>query len=139
MLQRRAVQKLHGDKSLPLLFAYVINRADVRVIQCGCCLRFALKPCERPWVAGNSFGQEFQRNETMQPRVLSFVDHAHPTTTELLDDAVVRDGLADHLGGEGIWVAMVGLPRELVNRTQDTTVRWARSKIAQIAGVESHI
>jgi len=32
----------------------------------------------------------------MQPRVLGLIDHTHPTTPELLDDAVVRDGLADH-------------------------------------------
>src|ERR1700730_10650244 len=33
----------------------------------------------------------------MQPSVLGLVHHTHPATTELLDDAVVRDGLADHL------------------------------------------
>jgi hypothetical protein len=32
----------------------------------------------------------------MQTRVFSLVDHTHPATTELLNDAVVRDGLADH-------------------------------------------
>ena len=32
----------------------------------------------------------------MQSRVLGLVDNAHPATAELLDDAVVRDGLADH-------------------------------------------
>jgi hypothetical protein len=32
----------------------------------------------------------------MQTRVFSFVDHTHPTATQLLDDAVVRDGLPDH-------------------------------------------
>jgi hypothetical protein len=32
----------------------------------------------------------------MQPGVLSLVDHTHPETAELLDDAIVRDGLVDH-------------------------------------------
>ena len=32
----------------------------------------------------------------MQPRVLGFVHHAHPTAAQLFDDAVVRDGLPDH-------------------------------------------
>jgi hypothetical protein len=40
-------------------------------------------------------GQEFQRNKTAKLRVLGFVNHAHTATAELLDDAVVRDGLAD--------------------------------------------
>jgi hypothetical protein len=32
----------------------------------------------------------------METRVLSFVDNTHATTAELFDDAVMRDGLADH-------------------------------------------
>jgi len=32
----------------------------------------------------------------VQPSVLGLVDDTHPSTAELLDDAVVRDGLADH-------------------------------------------
>ncbi len=43
MLQRHAVQKLHGDECLPVLFPNVINRADIGVIQRRCGLRFALK------------------------------------------------------------------------------------------------
>ena len=35
----------------------------------------------------------------MPPRVLGFIDHTHPATAQLLDDAVVRDRLADELGG----------------------------------------
>jgi hypothetical protein len=31
----------------------------------------------------------------MEPYVLSLVDDTHATAAELLDDAVVRDGLAD--------------------------------------------
>ena len=33
MLQRRAVQKLHGKERLPVHFANVVNRANVGVIQ----------------------------------------------------------------------------------------------------------
>jgi hypothetical protein len=32
----------------------------------------------------------------MEGYVLSFIDHTHPAAAELFDDAVVRDGLADH-------------------------------------------
>ena len=34
------------------------------------------------------------------PSVLSLVNHTHPAATQLLDDAVVRDGLADQLERE---------------------------------------
>jgi hypothetical protein len=32
----------------------------------------------------------------MQAAVLSLVNHTHATTAQFLDNAVVRDGLADH-------------------------------------------
>jgi hypothetical protein len=47
-------------------------------------------------VLGNFVRQEFQGDKAMQPRVFGFVDHAHAATTEFVDNAVVRDSLADH-------------------------------------------
>jgi hypothetical protein len=32
----------------------------------------------------------------MELGVLRFIDNTHPTAAQLLDDAVVRNGLADH-------------------------------------------
>jgi hypothetical protein len=32
----------------------------------------------------------------VQADVFSFVHHPHPAAAQLLDDAVMRDGLADH-------------------------------------------
>jgi hypothetical protein len=32
----------------------------------------------------------------MQLYILGFVNHTHPATAQLLDDAVVRNGLPDH-------------------------------------------
>ncbi len=42
MLQRQPVQKLHGDKRVTILLANVVDRADIRMIQCG--RRFCLSP-----------------------------------------------------------------------------------------------
>jgi hypothetical protein len=36
-----------------------------------------------------------QGDKAMQLHILGLVDHAHPAATELLDDAVMRDGFAD--------------------------------------------
>jgi hypothetical protein len=58
------------------------------------------------------FRQEFQGDETTQLGVLGLVDHAHPATAELLDDAVVRDGLADHSA------EMLGLEWTQVNEAE---------------------
>ena len=51
---------------------------------------------QRLRVPGDLFGQKLQGDEAVQPSVLGLVDHTHAATAELLDDAVVRDGLADH-------------------------------------------
>jgi len=45
--------------------------------------------------------QELQSNKAVQLHVLRLVDHTHPATAEFLDNAVVRDGLANHSEDEG--------------------------------------
>ena len=47
-------------------------------------------------ISGHFFGQELERDEAVQPRVLGLVHDSHAAAAELLDDAVVRDCLADH-------------------------------------------
>src|ERR1700677_3519922 len=71
------------------------------MVQGGCGLGFTLKSGERLRITGDSFRQEFQCNETMKARVLSLVDHTHPAAAQLLDNAVMRDGLADHEWAQG--------------------------------------
>jgi hypothetical protein len=97
VLECKAVQKLHGDEGLAILFADVVDGANVGVIQRGRSLSFALKAGERLWVARNVIGKKLEGDEAMQPRVFRFIDDTHPTTAELLDDAIVGDGLADHI------------------------------------------
>ena len=41
--------------------------------------------------------EELQRDKAMKLRVFGLIHHTHPTTAEFLNDAVVRDGLADHV------------------------------------------
>jgi hypothetical protein len=45
--------------------------------------------------------QEFQGDESAKPTIFGFVNDAHSSATQLLDNAVVRNGLADHQ--EIIW------------------------------------
>ena len=40
--------------------------------------------------------QEFQSYEAAELDILSLVDDTHTTTAQLFNDAVMRDGLADH-------------------------------------------
>ena len=98
VLQRLAVEKLHGDEGLAVLLADFIDGADVGMIQGGSGLRFALKSLQRLRVLGDISGRNFRATKRPQPRVLGLVDHAHAAAAEFFDDAVVRDGLADHSG-----------------------------------------
>jgi hypothetical protein len=47
-------------------------------------------------ISGYILRQKLQRDETAEASILGSEDDSHPTTTELLDDAVMRDGLTNH-------------------------------------------
>ena len=96
MLERLTIQKLHRDKCLGILFADVIDGADVGVIQGRRSLRLATEAAEALGIARDFVRQKLQGDETVQARVLGLVNHTHAAAAELLDDAVMRDGLVDH-------------------------------------------
>jgi len=75
----------------------------------------ALETGQRLGVSRNFRRQELQGDKSMQPRVLGLVDHTHPAAAQLLDDAVVRDGLADQFDNSSPWTAILGWPHRQVN------------------------
>src|SRR5271156_1466826 len=95
MLQGRAFQKLHGNKSLPVFLADIVDGADVRMIQSRSSLGFALKAAESLGIFGDFVGEEFERHKAAQSYVFSFVDDAHASAADFFNDAVVRNGLSD--------------------------------------------
>ena len=97
MLERLSLQQLHGDEVLTVRFVDLINRADVRMIERGGSEGFPLKSFTGGRIVLHLSGQELQRDMAMQLEVFGLVDHTHPAATELREDAIVRDGLADHL------------------------------------------
>src|SRR5208282_5240136 len=99
------VQELHRNERLAVLVVNLVDRADVRVVQSGSGTRLATESFECLRVAGKVVWQEFQGDEAMQLYVLSLVDNTHPAAAQLLDNAVVRDGLTDH----GAQADMVGM------------------------------
>jgi hypothetical protein len=99
-LQGLAVHEFHGDKLPPILLANIVDRADVRMIERRGGLGFAPKTFKGLLVLGQLFGEEFEGDGPMQSRVLGPVDDTHPSPAQLLDDEVMRDGLADHRAGE---------------------------------------
>jgi hypothetical protein len=59
-------------------------------------LGFALKAGEGLRIVSDIFRKEFKGYETVEARVFRFVDDAHASAAEIFDDAVMRDGLANH-------------------------------------------
>src|SRR5690349_880602 len=73
-----------------------MNGADVGMVQRRCRLRLALEAGERLRISGQLVRQELESDEAVEARVFRFVDHAHTASAQLLDYAIVRDGLANH-------------------------------------------
>ncbi len=96
VLERLALQKLHGDEGLTLVLVYVVDGADVSVIEGGSGLGFTPEAFLSLVVGEQPHRQELQRDGSVEARVLGFVDDTHTPAAELLDDPVVGDGLADH-------------------------------------------
>src|SRR5215472_15200843 len=102
-LQGHAVQELHDDEGLTVLFPDLVYGADVRMVQGGSCLRLPLEARQCLRVFGDFIRQEFQGDKAMQRYVFSLIDDPHAATAELLQYAVMRYGLADKLGGSRHW------------------------------------
>src|SRR5208337_2729824 len=77
MLQRCAVEVLHDDVGLAVLLAYVVDGADIGMIEGGCGSSLAAEALERLAVSGYIFGEEFEGDEAVEAGVLGFVHDAH--------------------------------------------------------------
>ena len=58
-------------------------------------LRFPLESRERWRILRHFVRKELQRNKPFQSGIFGLIHHAHPAATKSLQDAVVRDGLAN--------------------------------------------
>ncbi len=56
--------------------------------------RFASEAAQHLRVSGHFLGQEFEGDKATEIYILGLVDYSHPAA-QLLQDAIVRDGLAD--------------------------------------------
>src|SRR5579859_4413485 len=98
MVERLAFEQLHGDEALAIRFADVIEGTDVGMVQGGGGAGLALKALERLRIARKIFRKKFERDVAAQASVLGLVNDAHAACAQLGENAVVRDGLADHAG-----------------------------------------
>src|SRR5215831_16936692 len=97
MLQRAARQELERDEGLAALLTDVVHRADARMIQSRRGLGFPLKAVEGLRILDDLLGEKLQGNGAPEPQVLGFVNDPHASAAQFAKDAVMREGLPDHL------------------------------------------
>ncbi len=73
-----------------------MDRADVRVVQGGSSPSLAAEAFQSTQFLRQIVRKKLEGDRATELEILGFVDHTHPATTKLLDDAVVRDGLTNH-------------------------------------------
>ena len=64
------------------------------MVQSGGGARFTLKAFQSLAVLGKMFGEKLQGDKAAELDVFGLINHTHPAATQLLEDAVVRDGSA---------------------------------------------
>jgi hypothetical protein len=90
-----AIEKFHGDEGAAVVFADVMDGADVGMVQRAGGAGFAFEAFEGLRIASEIVGEKFESDEAAKTRVFGFVDDAHSAAAEFFDDAVMRDRLAD--------------------------------------------
>ena len=74
----------------------VVDGADVGVVERRSGTSFAPEAFQCLWILGYIIGQELESHETPELGVLGLINHPHAAATELFNDAIARDGLANH-------------------------------------------
>src|SRR3984893_10714528 len=78
------------------MLADLVDGADVRMVQGRSCTGFAPETLQSLRILRDIIGQELEGDKATKLGVLGFIDNTHAATAQLLDDAVMRDGLPDH-------------------------------------------
>src|SRR5205814_507153 len=77
VLQCVPVQKLHRDEGLGIVLAYLVNRADIWMIERRSGARLTPETLQSLGVAGYVLGQELQGHSAAELGVFGFVHHSH--------------------------------------------------------------
>ena len=82
MRQRLALEILHDQVGRALVFADVVQRADVRMIERGDCARFAVEALAELWIARELRAENLDRDGSVEPRIARPINFAHPARAE---------------------------------------------------------
>ena len=90
-VERLALEQLHGDERLAVLFADLVNRADVRMIERRRRPRLEPEALGRLRAALQIAWQELQRDVPAKRQILGLIDDAHAARTDAAQDPIVGD------------------------------------------------
>ena len=82
------------NKIYAVSLPYFINREDVRMIERRGCAGFLLKAAHTVSVACEAGGQDFERDQTTEPRITREIDFAHAARTELALNFIAAEFLS---------------------------------------------
>ena len=88
LLERLPIDILHNEVMNPVLFANVVERADVRVVQAADGLSFALESFTQIRAVGQMLREDFDRNRAVEASVGGAIHFSHTARTELVGDFV---------------------------------------------------
>ena len=97
--ERLAFQVLHDQEVDAILVANVMQRTNVRVIELRNCAGLTFEPLAELRVGRKVLGQDFDRDDPIEPRITPLVDLAHAASPERRKDLVwaeSRTGLQRH-------------------------------------------
>jgi hypothetical protein len=77
--ERLPFDVLHDEERRPVMVAHVVERADVRMVQAGNRLRFALEPCAPVSVGADGRRENLDGNGPIETDVSTTVDFTHPS------------------------------------------------------------
>src|SRR4029077_9490256 len=80
-----------------ILLPDLIDGADIGMIKGRGRLCLALEPGQCQGVLGDLIGQKLQGDKPAESDVLGLIDDTHPAAADLLNNAIVRNGLAEHV------------------------------------------
>src|SRR5438128_1410814 len=83
LAQRLSLDKLSSNEMSRSRFVNLVNRDDVRMVQCRSSLGFLHKPTHAIRMSSNLSGQNLKSNFAIQFRILRQIDFAHSARADL--------------------------------------------------------
>ena len=96
LLERLALEALHGDEGPTFLLSNFVDRAHAGMIQRRGSAGLAAETFQKLMILGKLLRQELERHAAAELRVFGLINYPHAARTELFQDAVVGNSGAGH-------------------------------------------